>query len=79
MAFQVGTRQGKVELTVGTLPSLKVGVLETVGEVPPNLASAAQLLIELFKANGDLAWLMDMVAEAESDSISPRSSQHMAG
>ncbi len=68
MAFRVGTNHAKVELTVGTLPSLKVHVIDNEsgpGEIPPNLANATQLLIDLHKANGDLAWVSDMVTEAE--------------
>ena len=68
MTFRNGTDYAKIELTVATLPALKVHNIPEEngeGEIPPNLANATMLLIDLHKANGDLGWLSDMVRDAE--------------
>lgn len=68
MTFKIGTDYAKIELTVATLPALKVHQIPEQngeGEIPPNLANATMLLIDLHKANGDLAWIADMVHDAE--------------
>lgn len=65
MAFRHGTDIAKVEYTVATLPPSKVHVCESSGEIPPNLADISNLVIEAHRANGDLAWLSDMIGEAE--------------
>lgn len=36
------------------------------GRVPDNLAQLGLTVIGLFKANGDLGWLDDMIREAEA-------------
>lgn len=69
MTFRIGTDFAKIELTVATLPSLKVHTIPEEngeGEIPPNLANATMLLIDLHKANGDLAWVADMVHDSET-------------
>jgi len=40
---------------------------EELGRIPDNLARMAETIIMLCRANGDIAWLADMVHEAERD------------
>ena len=67
MAYRSGTDFAKVETTVGTLPAIREHTVDSIGEIPPNLAAMTMLLLMLHRVNGDLAWVADMVAEVEED------------
>lgn len=67
MAFRHNKSIGKLEYTVGTLPPSKVFTCPPDdSSIPPNLADLTNLIIQAHKVNGDLAWLADMVGEAEA-------------
>lgn len=69
MGWRSGTSHAKIDTVVGTLPAIKEHVLEddsTNGEIPPNLASMTMLLLAVHAANGDLAWVSDMLHEMEA-------------
>ena len=42
------------------------------GRIPDKLAEATFTLLYLHKANGDLAWVNDMIGEVESKNVTPK-------